>query len=121
MRAGRDLLLTLGSREWAGLVIAAIVALLPGGLAHALGGVAGGTLALLGAAVALVLALASLRHLRTLSLARRAHPPPPARVTSSPTTRSIVRGTTAGARWARAGAAWGISSARTTRASAARS
>lgn len=76
MRSWRDLLLALGSREWAGLVIAVLVALLFGGLASAVGGAAGGTLALAGVALASVLALASLRALRALRLVRRAHPPP---------------------------------------------
>lgn len=76
MRASRDVLLALGSREWAGLVIAAFVALLFGGLAMAVGGAAGATLSLAGVALASVLALASLRHLWVLGRVRRAHPPP---------------------------------------------
>lgn len=76
MRSWRDPLLALGSREWAGLVIALFGAALFGLLARAVGGAAGGTLALVGVAGASVLALASFRHLRTLRRARLAHPPP---------------------------------------------
>lgn len=76
MRSWRDLLLALLSRDWAGLVLAGLFALLVGLLARAMGGTAGGALALIGGALATALAAASLMHLRTLGRARRAHPPP---------------------------------------------
>jgi pimeloyl-ACP methyl ester carboxylesterase len=76
MRSWRDPLLTLVSRDWAGLVLAGIVALGVGLLARALGGAAGAALALLGGALAIGLAVASVVHLRALGLARQAHPPP---------------------------------------------
>jgi pimeloyl-ACP methyl ester carboxylesterase len=76
MRSWRDTLLALISREWAGLVLAGVVALVVGLLARALGDEAAGLLALIGGTIAVVLAAASLRHLWVLRLARIAHPPP---------------------------------------------
>lgn len=69
-------LLALLSRDWAGLLIAALIAgacwaiaqALPDGLRPALTG--------LGAALGLLLAAASLRHLAVLAATRRAHPAP---------------------------------------------
>jgi len=76
MRSWRDPLLTLFSREWAGLLVALLVAALFGLSAWVIGGTAGTVLALLGALLGLGLAAASLHHLLTLTRARRDHPPP---------------------------------------------
>lgn len=70
------MLLALISRDWAGLVIAGIVALGAGLLARALGGAVGGLVGVAGGVMASALAMASLRHLWVLGRARRAHPPP---------------------------------------------
>lgn len=75
MQSWRDPLLAGCSKEWAGLVIAGITAAVVGLLVRAVGGAAGGLLALTGGALAIALALASLRHLWVLGRARRAHPP----------------------------------------------
>ncbi|MCA0243429.1 MAG: alpha/beta hydrolase [Proteobacteria bacterium] len=63
----RDAALALLSRDWAGLLIAALMACAAWAV---------GWWALPGLLLALVLALASLRHLFALARARRAHPPP---------------------------------------------
>ena len=76
MPAWRNWLLALMSRDWAGLLVALGVAAASAFAAHALPGAAGGALALVSGLLAAVLAGASLRHLATLSRARRDHPPP---------------------------------------------
>lgn len=76
MHSWRDPLLTLLSRDWAGLPIALTVAALFALAARATGGAIGIALGLAGVLLGLALAAASLRHLLTLTRARRAHPPP---------------------------------------------
>jgi pimeloyl-ACP methyl ester carboxylesterase len=76
MQAWRNPLLTLFSRDWAGLPIALTVAALFGVPGWVIGGTAGSVLALVGALLGLGLAASSLRHLLTLATARRNHPPP---------------------------------------------
>jgi pimeloyl-ACP methyl ester carboxylesterase len=76
MPAWRDALLSLMSRDWAGLLVALVVAAASAFAARALPGAAAGVVVLGGGVLAAVLAVASLRHLLTLARARRAHPPP---------------------------------------------
>lgn len=76
MPAWRDALLSLMSRDWAGLLVALVVAAASAFAARALPGAAAGAVTLGGGVLAAVLAGASLRHLLTLARARRAHPPP---------------------------------------------
>ncbi|MFN8895575.1 MAG: alpha/beta fold hydrolase [Betaproteobacteria bacterium] len=76
MRSWRDPLLAVLSREWAGLLLALLVALLGAVLARGLGGRSGLALHALTVALALAMALGALRHLVVLGRARRAHPPP---------------------------------------------
>lgn len=76
MHSWRDPLLTLLSRDWAGLPIALAVAALLALAARATSGAIGTALGLAGVLLGLGLAAASLRHLLTLARARRAHPPP---------------------------------------------
>ena len=72
----RDAALAVLSRDSAGLAIAALVAALCWALAQALPDAASKALAVFGLASCSVLALASLRHMLTLSRARRAQPAP---------------------------------------------
>jgi pimeloyl-ACP methyl ester carboxylesterase len=72
----RNTLLAVFSRDAAGLLIAAGVVVVSAALAYASGGTWRMPLLLLGCALGVVLALASLRHLWVLSQARRANPPP---------------------------------------------
>ncbi|MCA2997883.1 MAG: alpha/beta hydrolase [Rhodocyclaceae bacterium] len=75
MQAWRDRLLSLFSREWAGLLIALSVTLATFVAANF--SQRGGTLIQwIGFTLAAILALASLRHLAVLATARRAYPPP---------------------------------------------
>ncbi len=80
MQGVRNALMALLSRDWAGLLIAALIAGLFTGLFALLSTVVGGrlaaTLGAVGWLFAAALALASLRHLFVLARARRAHPPP---------------------------------------------
>ncbi len=76
MRRLRDTALALLSRDWAGLVLAMLVAAAAWALAQTTGNGVGTLLLGLGLLLAGVLALASLRHLLTLAKARRAHPAP---------------------------------------------
>jgi len=76
MPAWRDALLSLMSRDWAGLLVALVVAAASAFAARALPGAAAGVVVLGGGVLAAVLAVASLRHLLTLARARRAHSPP---------------------------------------------
>ncbi|MBL8362841.1 MAG: alpha/beta hydrolase [Rubrivivax sp.] len=76
MRSWRDLLLTLASREWAGLPVAGALAAAGVAAGRTLGGGAGTALAALAALAGAVLAAGSLRHLAVLARSRRAHPPP---------------------------------------------
>ena len=76
MRRLRDTALALLSRDWAGLVMAMLVAAAAWALAQTTGNGVGTLLLGLGLLLAGVLALASLRHLLTLAQARRAHPAP---------------------------------------------
>jgi pimeloyl-ACP methyl ester carboxylesterase len=75
MQAWRDTVLSLLSREWAGLLVAifmVLATLLVSTLTQR-----GGTLILsLGLTMAAILALASLRHMAVLAKARRDYPPP---------------------------------------------
>lgn len=80
MNSWRDALLTVLSREGSGLLLALAVAGLGAVAARALGGTAGLAVHVVTVALALLMALASLRHLLVLSRARRAHPPPGQRV-----------------------------------------
>jgi pimeloyl-ACP methyl ester carboxylesterase len=66
-------LLSVLSRDWAGLLIAAAVALLAWAASKATGSAVPGVL---GGVLALLLAGASLRHLLRLRAAHQAHPPP---------------------------------------------
>lgn len=76
MRGVPPVLLRLLSRDWAGLIIALTLGVLSGLVGLGLGGVAGQLVAACGAILALVLAVASLRHLTILAKACRSHPPP---------------------------------------------
>jgi len=76
MRGVPPVVLRVFSRDWAGLIIALALALAGALVWLALGGVVGKAIAACSAALAMVLAAASLRHLLTLARARRAHPPP---------------------------------------------
>jgi pimeloyl-ACP methyl ester carboxylesterase len=76
MRRLLDFALTLLSRDWAGLLIAVLVAAAGGLLSMVARGSAGAFVLGLGLVVAAVLALASVWHLWVLTRARRAHPPP---------------------------------------------
>ena len=76
MRSWRDPLLAVLSREWAGLLLALLVALLGAVLARGLGGHSGLAVHAVTVALALAMALAALRHLVVLGRARRAHSPP---------------------------------------------
>ena len=72
MRAMRNLLLSLLSREWAGLPLALIVGLLFAIAALATEGLFRSALFLLGAFALILLTVASVRHLLVLSATRRA-------------------------------------------------
>lgn len=72
----RNLLLSLLSREWAGLPLALIVGLLFAIAALATEGLFRSALFLLGAFALILLTVASVRHLLVLSATRRAYPPP---------------------------------------------
>ena len=72
----RDAAFSVLSRDWAGLVIAALAAALCWAIAQALPDAARSALTVFGLALGSVLALASLRHLLTLTRARRAQPAP---------------------------------------------
>lgn len=72
----RDAALALLSRDWAGLLIALFVAAAAWTLAQVLPTGFGGPLLALGLLLAVLFAMASLRHLSTLAKARRAHPAP---------------------------------------------
>jgi len=72
----RNALLAVLSRDAAGLLLAALVGLLFVGLALVAPAALRGPLVAVGAALGLLLALASVRHQWTLSRARRATPPP---------------------------------------------
>ncbi len=76
MRRWRNTALALLSRDWAGLMIALLVASAAWASWLILRSGVGTLLLALGLWVATVLALASLRHLLTLAKARRAHPSP---------------------------------------------
>ena len=76
MRRWRNTALALLSRDWAGLMIALLVACAAWASWLILRSGVGTLLLALGLWVATVLALASLRHLLTLAKARRAHPAP---------------------------------------------
>jgi pimeloyl-ACP methyl ester carboxylesterase len=76
MRRLLDAALTLLSREWAGLLIAVLVAAAAWALSMAVQGGSADFVLGLGLMVAGVLTLASLWHLWVLAKARRAHPPP---------------------------------------------
>lgn len=76
MHRWRNALLALLSHEPAGLLIAALVALIWCGLALAAPAALRWPLVAVGAVLGLLLGLASVRHLWTLSRARRATPPP---------------------------------------------
>lgn len=80
MPRGRDALLTVLSHDAAGLLLAAAVAALFGALGLAAPAALRGPLVVLGAALGVLLAAASLRHLWTLARTRRALPPPGRRV-----------------------------------------
>jgi hypothetical protein len=76
MRRLRDAALALLSRDWAGLLIALLVAAAAWVLAQTIHNGIGRALLALGLLLAALLAMASLRHLFTLAKARRAHPAP---------------------------------------------
>lgn len=76
MKSLRDALLSLLSRDWAGLLIAVAIAALAGITGYMQGNLAGQFIASAGLVIALGLAMASLRHLITLTRARIRHPPP---------------------------------------------
>lgn len=76
MQQWRNALLAVLSRDAAGLLIAALVSLLFWGMAQAVPSALRWPVATLGVVLGLFLALASIRHLWTLSRARRATPPP---------------------------------------------
>ncbi len=76
MQQWRNALLAVLSRDAAGLLIAALVSLLFWGMAQAVPTALRWPVATVGVVLGLVLALASIRHLWTLSRARRATPPP---------------------------------------------
>jgi len=80
MARWRDTALTLLSRDWSGLWVALLVALVSWSTARWVGGGAGQLTLVFGMVLALLLGAASLRHLITLANARRAHPPPGRRV-----------------------------------------
>lgn len=76
MRRLRDTAMALLSRDWAGMLVALLVAAAAWVSSITARGGIGALLLVLGLLVATVLALASLRHLLTLAKARRTHPPP---------------------------------------------
>ncbi len=76
MRRLRDAALALLGRDWAGLLIALLVAAAAWVLAQTIRNGIGRALLGLGLLLAALLAMASLRHLFTLAKARRAHPAP---------------------------------------------
>ena len=76
MQRWRDTTLALLSRDWAGLLLALLVALATWALSTGVGGRGGTAVFVVGLSLAAVLAAASLRHLVVLSAACRAHPPP---------------------------------------------
>jgi pimeloyl-ACP methyl ester carboxylesterase len=76
----RNALLAVLSRDAAGLLLAALVGLLFFGMALVAPAALRGPLVVVGAALGLLLGVAAVRHLWTLSRARRATPPPGRRV-----------------------------------------
>lgn len=76
MARWRDAVLALLSRDWSGVLLALVVALVSWALTRWVGGDFGQWTLALGLVLALLLGAASLRHLFTLAKARRAHPPP---------------------------------------------
>ena len=80
MARWRDTALALLSRDWSGLLLALMVVPVSWATARWMGGSIGQLCLVLGLALALLLGVASLRHLNTLAKARRAHPPPGQRV-----------------------------------------
>ena len=80
MARWRDSALALLSRDWSGLLLAFLVVPVSWATARWMGGSIGQLCLVLGLALALLLGVASLRHLNTLAKARRAHPPPGQRV-----------------------------------------
>ena len=76
MRRLRDTAFALLSRDWAGLLVALLVATAAGALAPTLPTGVGKLLLALGLVLALLLAMASLRHQFMLAKARRTHPAP---------------------------------------------
>ena len=80
MHRWRNALLAVLSRDAAGLLLAALVGLLFFGMALVAPAALRGPLVVVGAALGLLLGVAAVRHLWTLSRARRATPPPGRRV-----------------------------------------
>ncbi|MFM8510311.1 MAG: alpha/beta fold hydrolase [Limnohabitans sp.] len=76
MKSWQDLLLHLLSRDWAGLMLAALVGSTLAGVGAAIEGTVGHIASALGVSIGSLLAVASLRHLMALARVRRAYPPP---------------------------------------------